>query len=97
MSGLAVGSPAYDNESIAWKLKTADLVTVTIAFLLVIGRLYTKYAITRSPGWEDCEISPSHISVPLKLNFAWNRHFGPGIAYCNRPCSRGFYWYVFID
>ena len=67
MSSPAVGSPAYNNESNAWKLMTTDLVTVTIAFLLVIGRLYTKYFITKSPGWEDCKMLMSEICVPLKL------------------------------
>lgn len=54
MSTPAIGSPAYNNESIAWKLMTTDLVTVIVAFLLVIGRLYTKFFTTKSPGWEDC-------------------------------------------
>ena len=63
MSSPAIGSPAYNNESIGWELMTADLVTVIIALVLVIGRLYTKYFITKSPGWEDCTLLLCHISV----------------------------------
>ena len=55
MSGPAIDSPTYNNESIAWKLMTTDLVTITIAFLLVVGRLYTKFFLTKAPGWEDCK------------------------------------------
>lgn len=46
---------------------TTDLVTVTIAFLLVTGRLYTKYFVTRSPGWEDCGVLLSHTWVSLRV------------------------------
>ena len=67
MSGPAVGSPAYNNQSIGWKLVTTDLVTIIFAFLLVVGRLYTKCFLTKSPGWEDCNTFPSHICVPLRL------------------------------
>lgn len=46
---------------------TTDLVTVIVAFLLVIGRLYTKFFITKSPGWEDCTSTRRHILLTLWL------------------------------
>ncbi|CAD6590416.1 MAG: hypothetical protein ASARMPREDX12_004355 [Alectoria sarmentosa] len=54
MTAPSFSSPAYDNESNAWKLMTTDLVTVIIAFVLVLGRMYKKCFITKYPGWEDC-------------------------------------------
>ena len=54
MSGPAPpSSPAYKNESIGWQLMTTDYVTVILAFVLVAARLYTKFFLTRAPGWED--------------------------------------------
>lgn len=53
MSGPVNLSPAYKNQSNGWQLLTTDYVTVTLAFLLVAARLYTKYFLTRAPGWED--------------------------------------------
>lgn len=67
MSTPVVGSPAYNNASIGWKLITTDLVTIIVAFLLVLGRLYTKFFMTRSPGWEDCKNLLYHLCVPLRL------------------------------
>ena len=46
---------------------TTDLATVIIAFLLVIGRLYTKCFITRSPGWEDCKIMLPQVRISSEL------------------------------
>ena len=46
---------------------TTDLVSISIAFLLVVGRLYTKCFITKSPGWEDCMILACHVCEFLGL------------------------------
>ena len=67
MSGPAVGSPAYNNESIGWQLITTGLVSISIAFVLVIARLYTKFFLTKSPGWEDCRLLRPHAYLPLEL------------------------------
>ena len=56
----AIGTPAYNNQSIAWQLLTTDYVTISIAFVLVVARLYTKYFLTKSPGWEDGTFLLSH-------------------------------------
>ena len=53
-------SPAYKNQSNAWQLLTTDYVTISLAFVLVAARLYTKYFLTKSPGWEDGKPSPPH-------------------------------------
>lgn len=51
MSSPTIGSPAYNDESLAWKLVNTDLVTVIVRFLSVSGRMYTKCFITRARGW----------------------------------------------
>ena len=60
MSGPALGSPAYNNQSIGWQLMITDYVTVILALVLVAARLYTKYFLTRTPGWEDGKLLLSH-------------------------------------
>lgn len=42
-----------NDASIGWKLLATDTSTITIAFLFVLTRLYTKIGITRCLGWED--------------------------------------------
>ena len=68
MSSSLASSPAYLNESIGWKVVTTDLVTVSIAFILVIGRLYTKYFITKCPGWEDCTFLLPRLGISFKAH-----------------------------
>lgn len=85
MSGPAPHSPAYNNQSIGWQLITTDYVTVILAFVLVAARLYTKYFLTRSPGWEDGKHLPAHASSPCHgADGPWNSHVRCGLASCNR-------------
>ena len=60
MSGPALGSPAYNNQSIGWQLMTTDYVTVILALVLVAARLFTKYFLTKTPGWEDGKLLLPH-------------------------------------
>ena len=87
MTGAAIGSPAYKNESIGWQLITTDYVTVILALVLVSARLYTKYFITKTPGWEDGKYLPSHASSPCPgADDACNSH----VRYCLASCHRSF-------
>ncbi|KAL8693487.1 MAG: hypothetical protein Q9224_003740 [Gallowayella concinna] len=48
-------TPNYYNNppSIAWKVTTTDYVTVSIAFVVVLARCYTKFVLLKSRGWDD--------------------------------------------
>ena len=46
---------------------STDYSTVSIALVLVIARLYTKYFLTKTPGWEDRTLLPTHMRPPLVL------------------------------
>lgn len=87
MSNPAFSSPTYKNESIGWRLITTDYVTVIAAFVLVFARLYTKYFLTKSPGWEDGTFLPFHASSPCPgADDACNSH----VRYCLASCHRSF-------
>ncbi|KAL8747096.1 MAG: hypothetical protein Q9184_007649 [Pyrenodesmia sp. 2 TL-2023] len=46
--------PNYDNPpSTAWMATTADSVGLSLAIILVAARCYTKFRITKAPGWDD--------------------------------------------
>ncbi|KAL8647428.1 MAG: hypothetical protein Q9210_005566 [Variospora velana] len=48
----------YNNPpSIAWKVTDTDLVTLSLASAIVVLRCYTKFFLTKSRGWDDCEYS----------------------------------------
>lgn len=48
----------YNNPpSIAWKVTNTDLVTLSLAFAVVVLRCYTKFFLTKSRGWDDCKYS----------------------------------------
>lgn len=88
MASPAIGSPAYNNQSNAWELITTDFVTVITAFILVLSRLYTKYFLTKSAGWEDGRLL-LHNYAFIEADGAWNSLLGSRIAYRNRPLGGG--------
>ena len=46
--------PNYVNPpSTAWMATTADSVGLALAIIVVAARCYTKFRITKAPGWED--------------------------------------------
>lgn len=40
--------------STAWMATTADSVGLALAIIVVAARCWTKFRITKAPGWEDC-------------------------------------------
>lgn len=56
---------------------TTDYITVSIAFILVVGRLCTKFFITKSPGWEDGKALLCHACVLFGLTM-----YGTGFSVC---------------
>lgn len=57
MSSLSAGQPPnyIDPPSNAWKVSVVDSVGLCLTVLLFAIRCFTKYRITKSPGWEDGE------------------------------------------
>ena len=51
--------PNYDNPpSIGWEFTTTDYVTVSVAFVVVLARCYTKFFLLKTRGWDDCMCLP---------------------------------------
>ena len=98
MSSPALGSPAYNNQSIGWQLITTDYVTVIIASVLVVARLYTKYFLTRAPGWEDGKPLPFQASSPCPgADDTWNSHVRCCFASRNRSFGMRLSRYAHIQ
>ncbi|KAL8665980.1 MAG: hypothetical protein Q9168_007585 [Polycauliona sp. 1 TL-2023] len=56
--------PNYHNPpSTAWMATTADAVGLSLVVIFVAARYYTKYRITKAPGWED------HFSLMALITF----------------------------
>ncbi|KAL8919435.1 MAG: hypothetical protein Q9208_006813 [Pyrenodesmia sp. 3 TL-2023] len=56
--------PNYDNPpSTAWMATTADSVGLALAIIVVAARCYTKFRITKAPGWDD------YLSIMALLTF----------------------------
>ena len=67
--------PGYVKQAIyepsrASEIRIASVITIAACFVIVVARLVSKFAITRTPGWEDCK---------------WNKreHFAKRVA--NQP------------
>lgn len=45
----------HNPPSNAWEISVADSVGLCLATVFVVTRCYTKFRITKSPGWEDRE------------------------------------------
>ncbi|KAL8662642.1 MAG: hypothetical protein Q9168_008225 [Polycauliona sp. 1 TL-2023] len=60
MSSFSGHAHNYNNSppSIGWKITTTDYVTLSVACVVVLARCYTKFAIVRNRGWDDCACIP---------------------------------------
>ncbi|KAL8685821.1 MAG: hypothetical protein Q9218_007524 [Villophora microphyllina] len=57
MSSFSQPHNYYNNPpSQGWKVITTDLVTISLAFVAVVARCFTKFFIVKAPGWDDYTI-----------------------------------------
>lgn len=61
-----------DLSSNGWRLLAASTSTVTIAFLFVLARMYTKIRITRAVGWEDYFCIFALVTAIVRTGLDWS-------------------------
>ncbi|KAL8991812.1 MAG: hypothetical protein Q9169_007630 [Polycauliona sp. 2 TL-2023] len=71
----------YDSPpSLAWMVTITDFVGLGLATLVVFARCYTKFLITKAPGWEDyvCLMSYATFVGYVSAHLIERVHFGAG-------------------
>ncbi|KAI4268477.1 MAG: hypothetical protein L6R38_007832, partial [Xanthoria sp. 2 TBL-2021] len=89
--------PNYDNPpSTAWMATVADSVGMALAIIVVAARCYTKFRITKAPGWEDhfSVIALITFIVYWALNLLQRFEYGGGRHLYDIPPSMyyGYFW-----
>ncbi|KAL8852979.1 MAG: hypothetical protein Q9221_002127 [Calogaya cf. arnoldii] len=89
--------PNYVNPpSTAWMATVADSVGLTLAIIVVAARCYTKYRITKAPGWEDYFSVMGLVTfiVYWALNLLQRFNYGGGRHLYDIPPSMyyGYFW-----
>ncbi|KAI4095841.1 MAG: hypothetical protein LQ344_001395 [Seirophora lacunosa] len=89
MSSLSAGQPPnyIDPPSNAWKVSVVDSVGLCLTVLLFAIRCFTKYRITKSPGWEDasCLMALLGFIGLVCSNFNQRFRFGGGRQFVDVP------------
>ncbi|KAL8832142.1 MAG: hypothetical protein Q9170_005001 [Blastenia crenularia] len=88
MSAFSQPHNYYNNPpSQDWRVTDTDLVTITIATVIVILRCYTKFLLIKSPGWDDYTCIAGLIAAVARtaVDFVGRYQFGAGRHFRDIP------------
>ncbi|KAI4273741.1 MAG: hypothetical protein L6R35_006384, partial [Caloplaca aegaea] len=91
-------TPNYYNNppSSAWTVSVTDSVGLALVTLVVFARCYTKFAITKAPGWEDyiCLAAYAIYVIFVSIHYVHLYDYGGGRHSYDMPPEfmHGFFW-----
>ncbi|KAL8965316.1 MAG: hypothetical protein Q9197_006570 [Variospora fuerteventurae] len=97
-AAFAGKTPNYYNNppSSAWTVSVTDSVGLALVTLVVFARCYTKFAITKAPGWEDyiCLAAYAIYVIFVSIHYVHLYDYGGGRHSYDMPPEflYGFFW-----